>query len=55
MMENNYIFTKVHIKTQSKKENVLILFTLQEMKKSNLFDKNCTQENVKFDIQHEEN
>ena len=27
---------------------------LQETKKSNLFDKNYTQENVKCDIQHEE-
>ena len=32
-----------------------MIFTLQETKNSNLFDKKCTQENVKFDIQHEEN
>ena len=33
-------YKKVHIKTKSKKKDVL----LQEMKNSNLFDKNCTQE-----------
>ena len=39
MMENNQDFIKkVHIKTQSK--TVLVIFTLQETKNSNLFDKN---------------
>ena len=39
MMENNQGFIKkVHIKTQSK--TVLVVFTLQETKNSNLFDKN---------------
>ena len=31
-----------------------MIFLLQETKNSNLFDKNCTQENVKCHIQHEE-
>ena len=49
MMENNYFFIKkVHIKTQTKKKDVLVIFILlQETKNSNLFDKDCTQENVK--------
>ena len=35
-------------KTQSKKKDVLVIFILlQETKNSNLFDKNCAQENVK--------
>ena len=45
---------KAHIKTQNKKKkkkNVLVIFMLQETKNSNLFDKNCTQENVKCHIQ----
>ena len=47
MMENNYVFIKKYIKTQSKKKDVLVIFVLQETKNSNLFDKNCTQENMK--------
>ena len=43
MMENNY-FLKTYIKTENKKKDVLLL--LQEMKNSNLYNKNCTQ-NVK--------
>ena len=53
-MENNEDFIKKDISKQSKKNDVLIIFTLQETKNSNLFDKKCTQENVKFNIQHEE-
>ena len=34
------------MKTQSKKKDVLVIFILQETKNSNLFDENCTQENV---------
>ena len=45
---------KVLIKTQGKKKDVLVIFALQERKKFNLFDKNCTQENVKSHIQHED-
>ena len=45
-------YKKVNIKTQSKKKNVLVIFILQETKNPNFFDKNCTQENVKFYIQH---
>ena len=45
---------KEHIETQSKQKDVLVIFTLQETKISNLFDKNCTQENIKYHIQHEE-
>ena len=44
MMENNYVFIKKeHIKTHSKKKDVIVIFILQETKNSNLFDKNCTQ------------
>ena len=55
-MEKNYVFIKKYIsKTQSKKEDVRVIFILlQEMKNSNLFDKICNQENVKCHIQHEE-
>ena len=55
MVESNYFFyKKVHIKIQSNKENVLAIFVLlQEKKNSNLFEKKCTQENVKCHIQHE--
>ena len=46
---------KVHIKTQSNKKDVFVIFILlQETKNSSLFDKNCTQENVKCHILHEE-
>ena len=34
--------------------DALVIFVLQEMKNSNLFDKNRTQDNVKCHIQHEE-
>ena len=48
-------YKKKHIKTPSKKKNVLCNFMLlQETKNSNLFDKNWTQENVKCHNQHEE-
>ena len=47
-------YKKVNIKTQSKKKDVLVIFILQETKNSNLFNKNCTQENAKCHIQHEE-
>ena len=55
-MENNYFFfNKVHIKTQNRKKKALVIFILmQETKNSNLFVKNCTQENVKWHIQHEQ-
>ena len=54
MMKNIRFFKKVHIKTQSKKKDVFLIFIFQETKDSNLFDKNCTQENVKCHIQHED-
>ena len=47
-------YKNVHIKTQGKKKDVLVIFILQETKNPNLFDKNCAQENVKYHIQHEE-
>ena len=55
MMENNQVFIKKeHIKTQSKKD-VLVILILQETKNFNLlFGKICTQENVKCHIQHAE-
>ena len=34
------------MKTQSKKKDILVISILQETKNSNLFDKNCTEENV---------
>ena len=40
-MENNEDFIKKDISKQSKKNDVLIIFTLQETKNSNLFDKNA--------------
>ena len=40
-------------KHRVKKKDVLLIFVLQEMKNSNVFDKNCTQENVKCHIQYE--
>ena len=52
MMENIRFLKKVHIKTQSKKKDVSLIFIFQETKDSNLFDKNCAQENVKCHIQH---
>ena len=45
---------KVHIKTQSNKNVFVISILLQETKNSSLFDKNCTRENVKCHILHEE-
>ena len=47
-------YEKVHIKTQSKKDVLVVIFILQETKNSNLFDKKCTQDNVRCHIQHEE-
>ena len=52
--EQTGFYKKLHIKTQSKKNNVFVIFILQETKNSNLFEKNCTQENVKYNIQHKE-
>ena len=46
-------YKKAHIKTHSKKKDVRVTFILQETKNSNLFEKNCTQENVKYHIQHD--
>ena len=47
-------YKKEHIKTLSKKKDVFVIFMLQETNNFNLFDKNCTQENVKCQISHEE-
>ena len=48
-------YKRVHIKTRSKKKDVLVIFILsQERKNSNLVDKNCTQENVKCHIENAE-
>ena len=54
-MENNYhhdgkqlgFYKKVHIK---KKDILAVFILLQETKSSNLFDKNCTQENIKCHV-----
>ena len=52
MMESIYLFQKkVQIKRQSKNKDVLVMFILLlETKNSDLFDKNCTRENVKCHI-----
>ena len=39
-------YKKVHQNTEQK-EGCSLIFVLQETKNSNLFDKNCTQENMK--------
>ena len=43
------------IQNTEHEKNVLVIFILQETRNSNLFDKNCTWENVKCLIQHKEN
>ena len=62
-MKNNYVFIRKHkehekitdIKTQSmsKKKDVLVILHRKKRMSFNLFDKNCTQENVQLHIQHE--
>ena len=62
MMKNNYVikmlyffnYKKVHIKTQSmsKKKDVLVILHRKKRMSFNLFDKNCTQENVQLHVQH---
>ena len=48
-------YKKVHIKTQQKEKDVLVIFMLlPEKRNSNFFDKNCSEESVKCHIQHEE-
>ena len=47
-------YKKVHIKTKSKKKDVLVIFTLQKRNEFQFFNKNCTQENVQLHIQHGE-
>ena len=47
-------YKKVRIKICRLKKDVLVIFILQEIRHFNLFDKNCTQENMKCYIQHEE-
>ena len=49
--EQLHFYKNERIKTQS---TVLATIILQEMKNSNIFDKNCTQENIRCNIQHEE-
>ena len=47
--EQLLFYKKVHIKTQSKKKDVFVIFILlQETKNSNLLDKNCAQGNPKW-------
>ena len=41
-------YKKVQIKTQGKCKVVLVTFIWQEAKNFYLFDKSCTQENVKY-------
>ena len=49
-------YKKGHIKTLRliKKKDVFVIFILQETKNSNIFGQNRTQDNVKYDIQHED-
>ena len=43
MTKNNQVFyKKVHMKTQSIKKDILVIFKFQEAKNFNLFDINCT-------------
>ena len=43
--EQLHFYKKIHIKTQSKKNDAFVIFILlQETKYSKLFDKNCTRE-----------
>ena len=63
-MKNNYVFIKMYtehekitdIKTQSmsKKNDVLVTLHRKKRMSFNLFDKNCTQENVQLHLQHGE-
>ena len=45
---------KSHIKTQSmsNKKDVLVILHLKKRMSFNLFDKNCTHENVQLHLQH---
>ena len=55
MMEKNCFFLKkTTYQNTEQKEGFLVSFILQETKNFNLFDKNCTQENIKCHIQYEE-
>ena len=49
-------YKKAHIKTQSmnKKKDVLVILHRKKQMSFNLFDKNCTQENVQLHLQHGE-
>ena len=61
-MKNNQVFIKKYtehekitdIKTQSmsKKKDVLVILHRKKRMSFNLFDKNCTQENVQLHLQH---
>ena len=56
-MKNNQVFIKKgHIKTQSMstKKDVLVILHRKKRTSFNLFDKNCTQENVQLHLQHGE-
>ena len=64
-MKNNYLFIKKYtehekeitdIKTQSmsKKKDVPVILHRKKRMSFNLFDKNCTQENVQMHLQHGE-
>ena len=58
MKKNNYFFTYQNTEQQEACSCNLCIIArnniLEETKNSNLFDKKCTQENVKCHVQHEE-
>ena len=61
-IENHYHYdgeqlsflNKIYIKTRSKMKDLSCDLYIGRNENANLFDKNCTQENVKCHIQHEE-
>ena len=56
IMKSNYFFVEKYISKHRaiRSSCNLCITALQETKNSNLFDKKCTQENVKCHIQYEE-
>ena len=59
MMKNNKVFIKstyqnTEHNAQSKKKDVLVILHRKKRMTFNLFDKNCTQENVQLHLKHGE-
>ena len=45
-------YKKSTCQNSEQKKDVLVMFTFKKRMSSNLFDKNCTQENIQFHNQH---